>query len=462
MIGQWLRGREADGSVDSVTGRARARLVTAFRDEERRGLALAATVRTVIVAALLIWISGGAAPLQSWLYDMVSGGAFLASGIVQMIVYWRAQRLRWQPYVFVAMDVVAIALIAALNNPFHEPPLPAPLGLREPTFVNLFVLLLQVSFSFRPTLVLWTGLSGTIAIAGATAWIATRPGVVMPARFWEPPAWQLLPPRYFDAAFVPLGKVQYEAVVFLCVAAGLALLVWRSRRLVALRTAAERARGNLARYFSPQMIDALERRDVPMGQGRRQSVVVLFADIVGFTGLAESEAPEEIMRVLQAFHRRMEAVIFKHGGCLERMAGDSLMASFGVPDPGPRDGADALACAREMQVELDVWNAARRRADFAPIAIGIGLHSGAAVLGDIGSERSMTFTVIGDTVNVASRLQALTREVGATLCASVDVIARARAEGIEARLVDDLQDLGEQSVRGREQPIGVMALRARR
>ena len=438
--------------------RARQRLAAAFRAEERSGLWTAAIVRSVLAAVLTLFMAALPGELPSRLYSTGVGVIFVGLGVLQALVYRQPSFPVWAPFAFVACDVAFLGVVGAMPNPFHVPPLPPPIGLREATYVNLFIALLQVAFSFRPALVVWAGLCSVAALAGVTAWVRTRPGVISDPGWWHPPAWQVLPSQYFDPMYLPLGKIQQEILIIAGVAGGLAFLVWRSRRLVAARAAAERARGNLARYFSPKMIDALERRDVPMGQGRRQNVAVLFADIVGFTSLAETVPPEEVMELLRAFHGRMEAVVFAHGGCLERLAGDSLMASFGVPDPGPRDAADALGCARAMLVALAAWNAARAKAGYPPIAIGIGLHHGPAVLGDIGTERSMAFTVIGDTVNLASRLQAMTRDLDAVLCASDTLVVRARTDGAAPELLTDLVDRGAQLVRGREQPVHVFTL----
>ena len=150
----------------------------------------------------------------------------------------------------------------------------------------------------------------------------------------------------------------------------------------------------------------------------RRIVSVLFADLVGFTTLAEEMTPEDVMALLRAFHGRMEEEVFRYGGCLEKFIGDALLATFGVPDTGPRDAADALACARGMLAALDAWNAERASGGLPPMRMGIGLHYGPVVAGDIGSRRSMAFATVGDTTNVASRLQALTRELGATIVAS--------------------------------------------
>src|SRR5262249_57085541 len=115
---------------------------------------------------------------------------------------------------------------------------------------------------------------------------------------------------------------------------------------------AERARGPLARYFPPKVVDGLAERDEPLGRVRRQPVGVLFADLVGFTTMAEGMTPEEVMAMLRAFHGRMEQEVFRHGGCLEKFIGDALLATFGVPDMGTRDATDTLAYARGMLTAL--------------------------------------------------------------------------------------------------------------
>ena len=122
---------------------------------------------------------------------------------------------------------------------------------------------------------------------------------------------------YFNPNFVSVLKYENEILAFLLVSAGLALLVRRSRALVIERTEAERARGNLARYFSPRVVDTLAGRDEPLGRVRRQAVGVLFADLAGFTTMAEAMSPEEVMALLRDLHGRMEEVVFRYRGCLE-------------------------------------------------------------------------------------------------------------------------------------------------
>jgi adenylate cyclase len=221
------------------------------------------------------------------------------------------------------------------------------------------------------------------------------------------------------------------------------------REIERLRAAAERARTNLSRYFSPNIVEMLAARDEPLGTVRRQTVAVLFVDIVGFTRMAETMAPEAVVTLLREFHERMTAQIFTCGGTVEKYIGDAIFAVFGVPTPSENDAANALTCAELMLAALDQWNDERQKRGEPPLSIGIGLNYGPAVLGDVGSEHSMSFTVIGDTVNTASRLQALTRSLGTSLVVGDALVNAAKAAGGPVDPLDRLCDQGEQSLRGR-------------
>jgi adenylate cyclase len=223
------------------------------------------------------------------------------------------------------------------------------------------------------------------------------------------------------------------------------------------RAEAERARGNLARYFSPKVVDTLAERDEPLGRVRRQAVGVLFADLVGFTTMAEEMTPEEVMALLRDFHGRMEEEVFRHGGCLEKFIGDALLATFGVPDTGRRDATDALACARGMLAALGAWNLEREAGGRRPLQIGLGLHYGPVVAGDIGSRRSMAFATVGDTTNVTSRLQAHTRELRVHIVASGALVAAVEREAADLALLQGLTPRGPSVLRGRDTPIELWA-----
>ena len=125
------------------------------------------------------------------------------------------------------------------------------------------------------------------------------------------------------------------------------------REMDRLRQAAERARNNLSRYFSPNVVELLAAQDEPLGAVRRETVAVLFADIVGFTRMTKSMPPEAVVAMLREFHARMTAQIFASGGTVDKYIGDGIVAVFGVPTASANDAANALACADRMLDALD-------------------------------------------------------------------------------------------------------------
>jgi adenylate cyclase len=239
------------------------------------------------------------------------------------------------------------------------------------------------------------------------------------------------------------------------VAVTLAVAVRRSNDLLIRHAAVERERGNLARYFSPNVVEELSKNDEPLKQVRTQNVAVLFVDIVGFTAFADARTPEEVVRTLREFHALMEQEVFRHSGTLDKYLGDGLMATFGTPFAGKDDASNALRCAQAMMAAADRWNDERKAAGEAPIRVSFGLHYGPVVLGDIGLI-CLEFAVIGSTVNAASRLENLTRALGCSLVASDDLVKRAKAElGSADAVFRPLMAQAPQAIRGLEHPIAI-------
>jgi adenylate cyclase len=233
--------------------------------------------------------------------------------------------------------------------------------------------------------------------------------------------------------------------------------VAKLREMDRQRMAAERARNNLSRYFSPNIVELLAAQDEPLGAGRRETVAVLFADIVAFTQMAEVMAPEDVLALLREFHTRMTAQIFASGGTVDQYMGDGIIAVFGAPVASSNDAANALNCAEMMLDALERWNDERERKGDARLDIGIGLNYGQVVLGDVGSEHSMSFTAIGDTVNTAARLQVLTRSLKTPLVVGDAVVQAIQASSpeIAAERIGRLEDRGEHNLRGRASPVRI-------
>jgi adenylate cyclase len=171
----------------------------------------------------------------------------------------------------------------------------------------------------------------------------------------------------------------------------------------------EVARANYSRFMPEYVVkQLLENPDSFRLGGANQTITVLFADIRGFTAISENENPERVVGLLNTYFSAMSEIIFEHGGTLDKYIGDGLMALFGAPTATPDDAANALNAAVAMQKRLVTLVDEFTSQGFARIAVGIGLHTGEATIGYIGSERRSEYTAIGDTVNLASRLESNT------------------------------------------------------
>jgi class 3 adenylate cyclase len=192
--------------------------------------------------------------------------------------------------------------------------------------------------------------------------------------------------------------------------------------------AVHRERINLARFFSPAIVDRLIEIDTPLSVARLERGAILFADIVGFASQTYGQPAEEVVQLLRGVLRLLGEAVFASHGTIDKFLGDGLMAVFGPPLTSPHDATNAAACAFDICERIDLWNAQQADSPEDIVRVAIGIHFGEVIQGDIGTHQRLEFTVIGDTVNIASRVEAYCRVIDASVLVTGDFMNALLAE----------------------------------
>ena len=425
----------------------------AIAESKREGLWLAVRARWVALAVTAVTL-----PIMNPNWDVIY---YVLMLIPFAAIGWAQLRVgkvgrSWPELILIFCDLALLTFLVIVPNPLNAS-WPAGMQFRFNTFSYFYIFLgtATLAYSWRTVISMGFWVAGLWAVGVAWVYLQPETHAALVERVREAVG---ADHRLFDIinpAAVGVPQRFQEIIVFMIVAVTLALAVRRSNALLISHAGIERERTNLARYFSPNVVDQLSANDEPLTRVHTQDVAVLFADIVGFTTYADGRDPAEVIGTLRQFHERMEREVFRHGGTLDKYLGDGLMATFGTPFTGDSDALNALRCAKGMIASIDELNRERSRRNEPPIKASVGLHYGEVVLGDIGLNR-LEFAVIGTTVNAASRLEALTREFGCAIIASDALVQRARTEaGHSSADFAALVERPAQSIRGLEQSVGI-------
>lgn len=457
----WTRLRTGMRSLQGATpatGAPENRFAEAALEQHKReGMVLAVKARWIAMAVIAVML-----PFTNFDAEIIYYEFLL---LVFILIGWAQLRVArvgqsWAELGLLWCDMILLTVAIVVPNPLSDNEWPIAMQYRFEGVIYFYIFLAvaTLGYSWRTVRGFATFLAVSWGLALAIAWYFSIENAALT--------------EGANAAFAGYGDLHevlnpnrfqfylrfQEIVVFALVAIILSVTVRRYGNLLLGHAALERERENLARYFSPNVVEELSNNDEPLKQIRTQDIAVLFVDIVGFTQYSASRSSEEVIKTLRLFHKRMETEVFRHNGTLDKYLGDGLMATFGTPIASDADAVNALRCARAMMRSMAEWNAEREDAGEAPIRASFGLHYGPAVLGDIGSNR-LEFAVIGNTVNVASRIEALTRGLKAELAATDDLLERARKEnGADDGLLSDLVRHDGVAIRGLEEKMAVWTL----
>jgi len=239
--------------------------------------------------------------------------------------------------------------------------------------------------------------------------------------------------------------------VLSAIAAQASVALENSEYARALEREAEQ-RAQLSRFLSPALVEQAARGALELAKGGQLTeLTILFSDIRGFTSMSEKLPAQEVVEVLNDYFELMVDVLFEHGGILDKFIGDALMGLWGAPVRRPDDATRAVHAAVQMQMKLKEFNAERIADGKPPLQIGIGLHTGQVVVGNMGSSKALSYTAIGDGVNLASRLCGVAREE--MIVISEECAAKAGKE----RFV--LEGLPPRNVKNREAPVQIWSVK---
>jgi adenylate cyclase len=392
-------------------------------------VAAALTTADAVAPAILDRIWRGHFPVLYLLAGYVGFVLFEAS--VLALVSRQLKRDRDVPRVrryvgaLIETSLPSLVLVVHMNNMGAVPAL----GFVGPLLYFVFIILSTLRLDF---------------------WLSTFTGFVAAAELlglalFHPAARATVGDPMLAAAFL----ISRSAVIFACGVLAGAVGVQLRRQFeasIAAATARDYVTNLFGQHVSPQVVDRLLAAGSTTSSDARQ-VAVMFVDIRGFTAAARTRTPQEVVGRLNAAFTVLVEIVDRNGGIVNKFLGDGFLALFGAPLDDPDAPRRAVTAAREMLAAIEQHNI---RSDW-PLRIGIGLHLGHVVAGNVGSPRRKEYTVIGDTVNLASRIEGLNKEFGSQLLIS-DTVQQAIGHDVDAVA------LGDVPIRGYEQPVRVWRL----
>ncbi len=408
-----------------------------------------AVVRMVVAVALMLAVefalSRGPMPVVDLVEArigarIVIGILFLTGAVTYALLHFGVWS-RWIAYVTVTIDILVIGL--SLTGDLVEAGLPGRFAAALPAAVAALLVLAVGSLRLRPAVQIYSLLLmlGLLALAfsveGMTSGNENASVGLTVYQFFGPSA---------NAARLAMF------VLF-----GLVLIAATARGQYLLRSGIEETarRSNLVRFLPTELAPLLASGNVSeLKSGRRARVALLFIDIRNSVTMEEALDPARLASVMSAFRTRVRLAAEQHRGIVDKFIGDGAFLVFGVPEAGADDARRAIACAKTILTLIEEWNETRRLAEEDAIKVGIGVHEGDAFIGAVGDDTRLEFTVLGDTVNVANRLEQATKIHDIALIASADTLKEAGED------LGPWRDLGTTELRGRPRPVHIFGFPA--
>lgn len=376
--------------------------------------------------------------------------AYLSFAAIRILLVWRGFQPTWFLVVSVISDIVLLmALIWLFHLQYGQP---ASFYLKAPTMLYVFIFISLRALRFDPWFVI---LAGAAAAAG---WLVLL-GYAVTSEMWPEGRTRDFV-EYVTSNKILLGAEFDKVITIIVTTFILAVAIVRARRLLIRSVVEQSARRDLSRFFSPAITKAItsSAHGIRPGGGELRRAAILHSDIRGFTALSKTMPPDDLIKLLTEYESRLVPTIQAEGGSIDKFLGDGILATFGAAVPSDTYAADAFRCVEKLVPLADAWNLARRRQGDAVIEIRFTVAVGDIVFGAIGDESRLEYTVVGEPVNTAVKLDKHAKVLGARVLTTAASLALAERQGYRPALTA-VRHEGER-VSGIDEPLDVVALGA--
>jgi len=423
--------------------------ITALQDRSERLIGWI-QLGIVILFGVLYALARQTAPMNTeiWLLTPAAIGAYFIATIIRLVM---AYRIRMGFVLLAGSIAIDMALLYGLIWSFHLQYMqPASFYLKAPTqqYVYIFIALRALRFEVR-----YVVLAG---IAAALGWLA----LIAYVMFADPHDTMITRDyvQYLTSNSILIGAEVDKIITILAVTTILAFAIHGARRMMTQAVTGSHAQENLSRFFAPEIARHISREGhaISAGEGEAREAAILNLDVRGFTKLASSASPQEVMSVLADYQRRMVPIIQRHGGAIDKFLGDGIMATFGATQPLENYAARAMEALEECMAAAATWSAAQAAAGRPPLTINGALASGRIIAGAVGDETRLEYTVIGDAVNLSAKLEKHNKVEGCRALALKETYDAACAQGYTPRAPH--RALSGVSVGGVAAPVDLVAV----
>ena len=368
--------------------------------------------------------------------------------LIRLYLAFTRRLPHWMIALSVVIDMsVLLITIWSFHLQYDQPP---GLSLKAPTLLYIFILIALRALRFEARYVLFAGASaiiGWLILLGYAIRYSPNPDVI--TRDYV---------HYITSTDILIGGEVDKILSILAVTVVLCVALSRARRILVRSMAEQSAAKDLSRFFSPDVAARITASEnlVRAGQGETRDAAILYLDIRGFTALAHRLPADDVMALLAEYQSRMVPVIQRNGGSIDKFLGDGILATFGAVLTTESYAADAIAAAESLLGELDTWNQRRLSRGLAPLRMGAGVAVGAVVFGAVGDDTRLEYTVIGDAVNLAAKLEKHCKTEAVRALTTTDAMARARQQGYAGAATHDI--LPARAVEGIEEPLDLAVI----